>query len=131
LRELFAAPLALPKTAPRQLNDSKVKSLSQKYATIPAEFRDYFPQSQPAAKPAPKAALLQRRGPGRPPGSGLRQRSQVVPGQSTLSAFMSQAKRPRLDAAVGETAIDVEAAAEEEESEELEYASDVSEAFLP
>jgi hypothetical protein len=49
--------------------------------------------------------------------------------QPTISAFMSAAKRPRLDAAVEDAAIDVEIAAEEEESEELEYASDASEAL--
>jgi hypothetical protein len=105
-----AAPQPAPKPAPKRGPGRPPKAAAGR---------------QPAPKPAPKHVL------GRPSQAAAAAASQVAHRQPTLSAFMSAAKRPRLDAAVEDAAIDVELAAEEEESEELGYASDTSEAFLP
>eukprot|EP00664_Eupelagonemidae_sp_cell27_P001816 gene1816-4112_t len=42
--ELLKLPLKLPITPPRELNDSKVKSIAEKVlCTVPEQFRKYFP----------------------------------------------------------------------------------------
>jgi hypothetical protein len=126
--------LKLPKTELRALKESKIKSLAKKYDTIPAQHRGYYPPPPPVrppgrpvaaeqAAPAPPPKPSPKRGPGRPRGGGAQRKvqSKVIPGQPTLSAFMSAPKRQRVeDEGGGQAEVEV-IDDEEEEEEELSY----------